>query len=157
MTIKYLIAALLSASLIHLWTPNIAKTPAPFIGHPTVVRSVETLAVPVEQPQPEVQTVQPVSTDDHVALMNLAGINSTDYAAADYIISHESSWRLTATEPNSGAYGLCQSLPASKMETAGADWLNNPVTQLKWCSSYATSRYGGWWQAYDHWVNYRWW
>ena len=48
----------------------------------------------------------------------------------------------------SGAYGLCQSLPASKMAAAGADWETNPVTQLKWCSTHANN-YGGWQQAWE--------
>ena len=83
--------------------------------------------------------------------MALAGIAPGDYAAADYIISRESGWRPYAANP-SGAYGLCQALPGSKMSSAGADWATNPVTQLKWCNGYAKSRYGGWQNAYNHWL-----
>ena len=89
--------------------------------------------------------------------MSLAGITSEDYGAANYIISHESSWNSSATEPNTGAYGLCQSLPAIKLASAGSDWQTNPVTQLKWCNDYAVARYGGWQQAYAHWTAVRWW
>jgi uncharacterized protein YabE (DUF348 family) len=83
--------------------------------------------------------------------MALAGIAPGDYKYADYIIGHESGWNPAARNP-SGAFGLCQALPGSKMSSAGADWATNPVTQLKWCNGYATSRYGGWAGAYNHWL-----
>lgn len=96
-----------------------------------------------------------VSTDK-TAIMAAAGISPSDYPYVDYIVSHESGWRPLAANP-SGAYGLCQSLPGSKMASAGADWATNPVTQLKWCSGYATGRYGGWAAAYEVWVSKHWW
>lgn len=93
---------------------------------------------------------------DKTAIMADAGISSGDYAYANFIISHESGWRVTASNP-SGAYGLCQALPGSKMSTSGSDWATNPITQLRWCSSYATRSYGGWANAYYHWLNsYSW-
>ena len=84
--------------------------------------------------------------------MALAGISPADYQYADYIISHESGWRPFASNA-SGAYGLCQALPGSKMSSAGSDWATNPITQLTWCSGYANSRYGGWYNAYVYWIN----
>jgi hypothetical protein len=42
----------------------------------------------------------------------------------------------------SGAYGLPQALPASKMASAGPDWQTNPRTQLRWMVSYV-AEYGG--------------
>ena len=88
--------------------------------------------------------------------MALAGIDPGDYNYADYIISHESGWRPDASN-GSGAYGLCQALPGSKMASAGADWQTNPVTQLRWCNGYAHAHYGSWAAAYNHWVAYRNW
>lgn len=88
--------------------------------------------------------------------MALAGIPAADYSYADYIISHESGWNPEAENP-SGAYGLCQALPGSKMASAGSDWATDPVTQLKWCNGYADSEYGGWYPAYEHWLAYRSW
>lgn len=84
--------------------------------------------------------------------MALAGIGPGDYQYADYIISHESGWRPTASGIG-GAYGLCQALPGSKMASAGSDWATNPVTQLKWCNGYAVGRYGSWAAAYNHWIS----
>jgi hypothetical protein len=43
------------------------------------------------------------------------------------------------------------------MASAGSDWQTNPVTQLQWCTQYATDRYGGWWGAYNQWIANRWW
>jgi hypothetical protein len=92
------------------------------------------------------------------AIMAAAGIRSSEYGAVDYIVSHESGWNhLVRNNEGSGAYGLCQALPASKMASAGSDYLTNPVTQLRWCSSYAKDRYGGWWGAYNHWIASHWW
>lgn len=90
------------------------------------------------------------------SIMAAAGISPSDYQYVDYIVSHESGWRTTAQNP-SGAYGLCQSLPAGKMASAGGDYLSNPVTQMVWCNSYAQSRYGGWANAYTAWTQKHWW
>jgi uncharacterized protein YabE (DUF348 family) len=93
---------------------------------------------------------------DKTAIMAAAGIASGDYAYANFIVSHESGWRPTAANP-SGAYGLCQALPGSKMASAGADWQTNPITQLRWCSGYAHSRFGSWAAAYNYWLSHRNW
>lgn len=109
-------------------------------------------------------------------LMALAGISPEEYAAADYIIGRESGWCATKWQGQWGycpsfyeekypgaesnktlGYGLCQSTPAIKMASAGDDWRTNPVTQLKWCTSYARGRYGDWNKAYDFWINAHWW
>jgi len=91
----------------------------------------------------------------HQDWMAAAGISADDYQYVDYIVSHESGWRVDAYNP-SGAYGLCQSLPGSKMAISGSDWQTNPVTQLKWCSSYAGAK-GGWYASYLFWINHNWW
>ena len=92
------------------------------------------------------------------AIMDAAGIPQGDRAAVNYIISHESGWRhLVVNSEGSGATGLCQALPGSKMASAGADWATNPVTQMRWCNSYAISRYGSWAGAYNFWVANKWW
>ncbi|MEU9979715.1 transglycosylase SLT domain-containing protein [Streptomyces sp. NPDC050856] len=72
------------------------------------------------------------------------------------IVDHESTWNYRATNPSSGAYGLVQALPGSKMASAGADWQTNPATQIKWGLNYMNDRYGSpcgawsFWQA-NHW------
>ncbi|MFI1731752.1 transglycosylase SLT domain-containing protein [Streptomyces acidicola] len=58
------------------------------------------------------------------------------------IVDRESDWRVTATNTSSGAYGLVQALPGSKMASAGRDWRTNPATQIKWGMRYMNNRYG---------------
>jgi hypothetical protein len=56
--------------------------------------------------------------------------------------NHESGWRADAYNTSSGAYGIPQSLPASKMATAGADWMTNQNTQINWGLDYIDRAYG---------------
>ncbi|GAA2783427.1 aggregation-promoting factor C-terminal-like domain-containing protein [Streptomyces showdoensis] len=72
------------------------------------------------------------------------------------IVDHESSWNYRATNASSGAYGLVQALPGSKMSSAGADWQTNPATQIKWGLSYMDGRYGSPCGAWSFWQANRW-
>jgi len=67
----------------------------------------------------------------------------------------ESNWRWNAENPSSGAYGIPQSLPASKMASAGPDWRTNPATQIRWGLSYIKNRpdYGSPAAAYQKWLS----
>ncbi|EAR25620.1 secreted protein [marine actinobacterium PHSC20C1] len=56
--------------------------------------------------------------------------------------NRESGWNVYAMNSSSGAYGIPQALPGSKMATAGADWATNPATQIAWGLSYIDGRYG---------------
>ncbi|MCB5182291.1 transglycosylase SLT domain-containing protein [Streptomyces antimicrobicus] len=58
------------------------------------------------------------------------------------IVNQESTWNYKAVNPSSGAYGLVQALPGSKMASAGADWRTNPATQIQWGLNYMNERYG---------------
>lgn len=69
---------------------------------------------------------------------------------------HESGWKTTAGNPSSGAYGIPQSLPASKMATYGADYLTNASVQITWGLNYIKGRYGTPCGAYDHWHAKNW-
>ncbi len=80
------------------------------------------------------------------------GYTEEDFTATVYIINHESGWRVDATNASSGAYGLPQALPGSKMASAGDDWETNYQTQLKWFWSYCESRYGSITAAYTYWI-----
>lgn len=56
--------------------------------------------------------------------------------------NRESGWRANAANPSSGAYGIPQSLPGSKMASAGTDWQTNAETQINWGLTYIAGRYG---------------
>ena len=81
-------------------------------------------------------------------------MSEADLAAAIDIIYRESGCRVDAQNP-SGAYGIPQALPGSKMASAGADWETNPVTQIRWMAGYV-SRYGGWQGALEFWYSHGW-
>lgn len=53
----------------------------------------------------------------------------------------ESGWNHNAKNKSSGAYGIPQSLPGTKMASAGSDWKTNPHTQIKWGLTYINKRY----------------
>jgi uncharacterized protein YabE (DUF348 family) len=116
--------------------------------------------VVIQNPVPQIVAIgkNVAVPKDKAAIMQAAGVAESDYGYVDFIVSHEGGWG-GATKSNyggSGAYGICQALPGSKMASAGADWATNPVTQLRWCSSYA-NRYGGWAGAYAFWLAHRYW
>ena len=67
------------------------------------------------------------------------------------IVDHESTWNYQAVNPSSGAYGLVQAYPGSKMSSVGADWQTNPATQIKWGLNYMNERYGSPCDAWSFW------
>ncbi|GAA1935997.1 LysM peptidoglycan-binding domain-containing protein [Kitasatospora viridis] len=98
-----------------------------------------------QQSAPAAQTAVTASTDSSAgSLQALAAsiVPADQLASFDQIISHESGWSVTATNPSSGAYGLPQALPGNKMASAGADWQTNPATQIKWALQYMNDTYG---------------
>lgn len=68
----------------------------------------------------------------------------------------ESGWNAHANNPFSGAYGIPQALPGSKMSSAGADWMHNPITQIRWGLNYISGRYGSPCNAYGHSEGFGW-
>lgn len=62
----------------------------------------------------------------------------------------ESGWRVNAHNQSSGAYGIPQALPGSKMASVGGDWETNYATQIKWGLNYINSRYGSPCGAWQH-------
>lgn len=85
--------------------------------------------------------------------MAAAGIASSDWGYVDYVVSRESGWNPNATNSSSGACGLVQALPCSKVPGNGYD----PVDNLRWANGYATGRYGSWEGAVTFWKNNHWW
>jgi len=75
-------------------------------------------------------------------LKNKYGYGDADFDCFNNIIIRESMWDIDATNPSSGAYGIPQALPGSKMASAGSDWRTNPATQITWAIGYMEDRYG---------------
>ncbi len=87
-----------------------------------------------------------------------SSFGASEWDCLDRLWTAESGWRWSAANPSSGAYGIPQALPGSKMASAGPDWLVNPRTQITWGLGYIGSRYGtpcGAWSAFQsrspHW------
>ena len=70
--------------------------------------------------------------------------------------NQESSWRADALNPDSGAYGIPQALPAEKLAAAGPDWRTNGNTQIDWGLGYIADRYGSPCGAWSHEIAYNW-
>lgn len=85
-----------------------------------------------------------------------ARLSSAQYQCLSSVVTRESGWNPRATNPSSGAYGLFQALPASKMASAGSDWRTNPLTQMRWGLSYMESRYGSPCGAWNFWQKNGW-
>ncbi|CAD5995676.1 lytic transglycosylase domain-containing protein [Agreia sp. COWG] len=84
------------------------------------------------------------------------GLGEPEYDCLVALWSKESGWRYNAYNASSGAYGIPQSLPGSKMASAGADWETNPATQITWGLGYITGRYSTPCGAWDHSENNGW-
>jgi hypothetical protein len=98
-------------------------------------------------PAPNPGTAQSIAYN----MMSSFGWNpKTYFSCLDSIWSRESGWNYQA-ENASGAYGIPQALPGSKMATAGADWQTNPATQVKWGLGYIQGRYGDPCSAWSYW------
>ena len=93
---------------------------------------------------------RPSPSLQHAGLVRLHA--TSQWGCLDDLWYRESGWVYNA-ENASGAYGIPQALPGSKMASAGADWQTNPTTQIKWGLGYIKGRYGtpcdawGFWQA----------
>lgn len=84
------------------------------------------------------------------------GWGSGEYQCLLKLWTRESSWRADAYNASSGAYGIPQSLPGSKMASAGADWRTNAATQIEWGLSYIADRYGAPCGAWAHSERFNW-
>ena len=95
---------------------------------------------------PDPNTAQSIAYN----LMASFGFSPTTYfGCLQDIWNRESGWRYDA-ENASGAYGIPQSLPASKMASVASDYLTDPTTQIKWGLGYITQVYGTPCNAWDH-------
>lgn len=94
----------------------------------------------------------PSGSPQQIAMSMLAqfGWPSSQFSCLESLWQRESSWNPLATNPYSGAYGIPQALPASKMASAGSDWATNPATQIRWGLGYIKATYGSPCGAWSH-------
>jgi hypothetical protein len=90
------------------------------------------------------------------ALMPQFGFSADQFGCLDSLWIRESNWSTSAHNASSGAHGIPQSLPGSKMASAGPDWETNPVTQITWGLGYIQDRYGSPCGAWAHSESHGW-
>lgn len=95
----------------------------------------------------EARKVEMAKTPDGARLvakdlvLNKYGWSTTQFGCLNKLWTKESNWRYKARNKTSGAHGIAQALPATKMEVVGTDWRTNPVTQISWGLKYIAERY----------------
>jgi hypothetical protein len=96
--------------------------------------------------------VPPSGAPQQVALAMLGsfGWSSSQFSCLVSLWARESGWNIYASNPSSGAFGIPQALPGSKMASAGADWQTNAATQIRWGLGYIQQTYGSPCAAWDH-------
>ena len=85
-----------------------------------------------------------------LTMLGSFGWSSSQFSCLVSLWGRESGWNMYASNPSSGAYGIPQALPGSKMASAGADWQSNAATQIRWGLGYIQSSYGSPCAAWDH-------
>ena len=84
------------------------------------------------------------------AMLGSFGWSSSQFSCLDPQWEHESGWSVTADNPGSGAYGIPQALPGSRMASAGPAWQTNAATQITWGLEYIKGTYGSPCGAWAH-------
>jgi hypothetical protein len=135
----------------------------------TVANTVTVDGYTVVEPEPEPEPVKPAASAGSSVLPDPGsaqayaygavasrGWSGDQYTCLVSLWQKESNWRVNAANSSSGAYGIPQSLPGSKMASAGADWQTNPATQIEWGLGYISGRYGTPCGAWGHSVDVGW-
>jgi hypothetical protein len=95
------------------------------------------------------------STRDPRAFVR-ARLSPAQYRCVVTLWTRESHWNPRDFNPASGAYGIPQAVPGSKMASKGSDWRTNPITQVRWGLSYIAARYGTPCTALRHSYQFNW-
>ena len=95
---------------------------------------------------------EPSGSPQQIAMGMLGsyGWPSSQFSCLDSLWKEESGWNVDASNPGSGAYGIPQALPGSKMASAGPDWQTDAATQIRWGLGYIKADYGSPCGAWAH-------
>lgn len=83
-------------------------------------------------------------------LLGKFGWSGSQFSCLEPLWGRESSWSVSASNPSSGAYGIPQALPASRMSSVGSNWQTDAATQITWGLQYIQSTYGSPCGAWSH-------
>jgi hypothetical protein len=132
-------------------TAAASQSPAPFASpRPTAAATAPARSA---SPRPTATATAPARSGSPQqiaeAMLGSFGWSSSQFACLDPLWARESGWSVTAENP-SGAYGIPQALPGSKMASAGSDWQTSAATQIEWGLGYIKGIYGSPCAAWDH-------
>jgi hypothetical protein len=98
---------------------------------------------PTAKPTPK-PTAKPTPRDTvwNARIYAKSRLGAAQYDCLNVIFTYESKWNPRAGDAASGAYGIPQALPGSKMAAFGSNWRYSPLVQVKWGIWYVNSRYG---------------
>jgi hypothetical protein len=101
---------------------------------------------------PAASAPQPSGNPQQIAsgMLGSFGWSSSEFSCLVSLWNLESGWNVYASNPSSGAYGIPQALPGSKMASAGPDWQSNAATQIRWGLGYIKADYGSPCGAWSH-------
>ena len=125
-------------------------------GEATTASAASAAPAPAAAPSAPVAETAAAGTDAASAqavarsMMGSYGWGDDQFSCLVSLWNRESSWDYQAENASSGAYGIPQSLPGSKMGSVGADWRTNPTTQIIWGLGYISGRYGSPCSAWAH-------
>lgn len=139
--------------------PKDAQPPAvPGGGVVTVAAVSQSPSATPAAPAPVAAPAQPSGSPQAIAMTILTADGwAGQFSCLDGINTRESGWNVYATNPGSGAYGIPQALPGSKMAVAGPDWQTSAQTQLSWeINFYIKPVYGTPCNAWAHEQAYGW-
>ena len=110
-----------------------------------------------QQAAQQTATPQPVASPPSGSPQQIAeqmlsqfGWSSGQFSCLQPLWALESGWNIYASNPSSGAYGIPQALPGSKMASAGPDWQSDAATQIRWGLTYIQGTYGSPCAAWSH-------
>ena len=92
----------------------------------------------------------------HDLVINVYGWTESDFTGLVNLWNRDSGWRVNAGNSSSGAYGIPQALPGSKMSSEGADWATNGQTQIRWGLKYIAGKYGSPGNAWAFFCSHNW-
>ena len=122
-----------------------------------VVNQVELIGTRVQPPTVAAPAVPAGSAQDMArSILPEFGFGDDQFGCLVSLWARESGWRVNAQNRSSGAYGIPQALPGSKMARFGDDWQTNPATQIRWGLSYIQGRYGSPCGAWEFFGSHNW-
>ncbi len=157
------VAAIASGTAASLPGASAARTQATAPAHtvravtsPPTAAVLDAFITPLKAAAPAVTERRLTPRQIAWSMLHSFGWSTAQYKYLNWLWTRESGWNPRAANPYSGAYGIPQADPGSKMASAGPNWRTNARTQIRWGMRYIKGRYGSPRRAWSHEVSYGW-